>query len=609
MNKIIKNKKIKKKVLNIFNHGNTKISHNDNLNYNKNIYPFFSSKNYNINYYNDFEFQIYQNRKKTISNAFDNLKTIFNNKSISKTKKSPNYKENLENYSNKYKRIKFIKNKRVKNLSLNIKLKRENKLKTIFKRTKNYNNINAISKNNIVNIKQDHFTHSKTLKTEHKTNNKHTLYNLLFKSNLKTEQNNSYKNRTKNLKNILSFNRIHSFRSIDNGRNTKKIPKYDTLITEVYNNNNINSKKSNKNKFLKKNALPININNDFHYHQKNNNMKTIITQSNRSINRKNNIKKFDKKENENDKEIKPKFIRKNDDIINNKEQLSINKDPKFLGEYLDEIFCNLFLEEKKYMEKIGFQISSDILNSYGINPETRTCLIDSLIDLQKIFNFNERTLFITVQLFDRYIALSIIKEINPKLKEENLDIILTSSLLIASKIEESILYKLSDYLGILSEKYTIEDIKVTENKIMNLIDFSAVSPTVLDFYEVLAEKSELNDDQKNRGLFLLNTILLDINLSQISGSVIAYAVIIIIQDNHNCKNLIEVLNSVNNKKKNMGNLDALSLMNNEEKMAELCNLIKAFAEGILKTEYNHINEKFNCQKDDYITKLKAHSSI
>ena len=146
------------------------------------------------------------------------------------------------------------------------------------------------------------------------------------------------------------------------------------------------------------------------------------------------------------------------------------------------------------------------------------------------------------------------------------------------------------------------------------MDFSAVSPTVLDFFEILVEKSQLNDDQKNRGMFLLNTILLDINLSQISGSVIAYAVVKIVQENinkNNKKSLIEILNLVNKSKNknNMDNLDALSLMNNEEKMEELCNLIQVFAEGILKTEYNHISEKFNCQNNDYISKLKAHSSI
>ena len=612
MNKIIKNRKSKKKVLNVFNHPNIRNNHKDILN-NNNIYPIFSSLNqgnhYNNN--NNLEFQIYQNRKKNEINALENLKTIFINHSVNKTRKTPAFRESLNNYSNKYKKIKFIKNKKIKNLS--IKLKGENKLKTIFKRTKNYNNIKTINKDNIVNIKQEHFFRSKTIKTEHKTkNNNHILYNLLFKSQLKTEQNHSNKNRSniksKKNENIISFNRLYNYKSIDVERNSKKLQKFNTLITELPPN-----KKSNKNKFLKKSSAKIIINNNnILNHQNNkNDMKTIITDSRGGIIAKSNILKFSKKNEGNNKVLK----RSNDNLIDIGNSLKKEKDPKFLNEYLDEILCNLYLEEKDYMKKIGFQISSDILNNYGINPETRTCLIDSLIDLQKIFNFNDRTLFITVQLFDRYIALSIINDITPKLKEENLDIILTTSLLIASKIEESILYKLSDYLGILSDKYTIEDIKITENKLMNSFDFAAVSPTVLDFFEVFAEKSELNKYQKTKGLFLLNTILLDINLSQISGSVIAYAVTNIVKENvkgPHCKKLIEILNLTykNRNKDNYGdNLDSLSLMNNDEKMDELCDLIQVFAGGILKTEYNHISIKFNCEKNDYLTKINARSSI
>ena len=219
-----------------------------------------------------------------------------------------------------------------------------------------------------------------------------------------------------------------------------------------------------------------------------------------------------------------------------------------------------------------------------------------------------------MQIFDRYLVLSIVDEKAQKIKEENLDIILTTALLIASKLEESVLYKLSDYLGILSDKYTIDDLKLMENKIMNAFDFSAVSPTVLDFFEVLAAKSKLNEEQNKKGMFLLNIILLDVNLSQISGSVIAYAIVIIVQNEENVnksKNLIKILNSLF-KKKNKNNdeyLDALSLMNNEEKMEELCNLIQVFAEGILKTEYNHIGLKFNCEKNEYLTKKNVHRSI
>ena len=156
---------------------------------------------------------------------------------------------------------------------------------------------------------------------------------------------------------------------------------------------------------------------------------------------------------------------------------------------------------------MGFEMSNDFLLNYGINPETRICLIDSLIDLQKIFNFNERTPFITVQLFDRYITTSIVNNLS-KIEEEDLDIILTTSLLIASKIEESILYKLTDYLGILSDKYTTNNIIEMEDKILKVINFNLVVPTMLEFFEFFDEKCGLNNIQRNKGLFYLNTIIL-----------------------------------------------------------------------------------------------------
>ena len=62
-------------------------------------------------------------------------------------------------------------------------------------------------------------------------------------------------------------------------------------------------------------------------------------------------------------------------------------------------------------------------------------------------------------------------------------------------------------------------------------------------------------------------------------------------------------------KNKLENSESLCLMNNDEKMGELCHLIQIFAEGILKTEYNHVSEKFNCNKNDCITKLNKYSSI
>ena len=76
-------------------------------------------------------------------------------------------------------------------------------------------------------------------------------------------------------------------------------------------------------------------------------MKTIITDSRGGIIAKSNILKFSKKNEGNNKVLK----RSNDNLIDIGNSLKKEKDPKFLNEYLYEILCNLYLEEKDYMKK------------------------------------------------------------------------------------------------------------------------------------------------------------------------------------------------------------------------------------------------------------------
>ena len=487
-----------------------------------------------------------------------------------------------------------------------------------------------------------------------KINQKYFSFNRFIKNNGKETNKNFAK----------ESSRLNTYKSIEIDDKKKRGSKINNLISSVFPFQKSNKKY--KNKFFNNNENVytsnnrVYINNKKSFSKKNKNFNTIINNnilSNRvshfNISTKyNNRKKISynpkktietKKRSKKNKAIKIKITTENNiknikDIqteenlnkliknINNKNENSgienikrinynkcscpdenefKNSDPQYIEEYLDEILCNLFLEEKVFLDEIGFQISSDFLNSYGINPETRTCLIDSLIDLQKIFNFNERTLFITVQLFDRFLATSIIKDLS-KIEEEDLDIILTTSLLIASKIEESILYKLTDYLGILSDKYTTNNIIEMEDKILDVVNFNVVIPTMLDFFEVFAEKCKLNYIQKNKGLFLLNIVLLDINLSQISGSVIAYSIINIITEK-DCSFLLQKINQIddnikkdNNKK---DNLDAFYLLNNKDKIKELSELINVFSKGILKTEYNHVFKKFDCEKFNFVSKI------
>ena len=99
---------------------------------------------------------------------------------------------------------------------------------------------------------------------------------------------------------LLKILKVHDseqfFKSIDIERNTKRIPKFNSLITETHQN-----KKNVKNKFLKKSKGQIYIKekDNIQYHQKNNNMKTIVNNNNNNIRNRismnNNLLKSDKK--------------------------------------------------------------------------------------------------------------------------------------------------------------------------------------------------------------------------------------------------------------------------------------------------------------------------
>jgi hypothetical protein len=444
--------------------------------------------------------------------------------------------------------------------------------------------------------------------------NKNRFFNIIdnkANANNNTKGNMSKKSqpkKNKNFHNIINNNcmdtlnnRIYHF-NISNSKNNKKKINYNSGKTI----DSQKRKKVNNNDAVKIKTAQASTEKNIKIIKNDEKLKALINNNEKEKDVDNNNKNKNINKNKNNSiicdNLQNILLIENNNLISkniNKEEI-LNKDPQYVEEYLEEILCNLFMEEKVYLEKIGFQMSSDILSNYGINPETRTCLIDSIIDLQEIFKFNERTLFITVQLFDRYITTSIVNDL-AKIEEEDLDIIITTCLLIASKIEESILYKLTDYLGILSDKYTTNNIIEMEDKILGVINYNVVIPTMLDFFEVFAEKCKLNKIEIYKGLFLLNIILLDINLSQISGSVIAYSIVHIITG-QDCSFLLKKINKFFKKGYDKDNLDSFFLLNNEKKIDELCELIKIFSDGILKTEYNHVYKKFNTQKFNYVSR-------
>ena len=210
-----------------------------------------------------------------------------------------------------------------------------------------------------------------------------------------------------------------------------------------------------------------------------------------------------------------------------------NNRPVFVQEYNQEILLNLLIDEYIYKKRRTLILNEESLTSYGINPTIRLYLIDSLIGLQDTFKFHDKTLFITVKIFDNYISSIIAsKENKTKIKEKYLDLIFTACFLISSKSEESFIYHLSDYLSIISDKYSKNDLRDMEYSILKFFNFEAFSPNVLDFFEFFSVFYNIDDSLSKKGRIILYIILSDLYLSQLESSFLAFSVICLLCENN-----------------------------------------------------------------------------
>jgi len=203
------------------------------------------------------------------------------------------------------------------------------------------------------------------------------------------------------------------------------------------------------------------------------------------------------------------------------------------------------MDEYCFNKNIKLTLSSKLLNNYGINSSIRSYLIDSLIDLQDTFKFHNKTLFITLKLFDNYLSSILSTKFNNIIiQESELDLVLTACFLIASKSEESYIYHLTDYLSILSSQYTINDLINMEYNILKYFNFEVFFPNVLDFFEFFSVFFNLEKSLNQKGVIILIIILSDLYLSQLPPSFLAFSVVCLLLKSY--FNSYELTNKLDN---------------------------------------------------------------
>ena len=180
----------------------------------------------------------------------------------------------------------------------------------------------------------------------------------------------------------------------------------------------------------------------------------------------------------------------------------------FSGEYINEIYSNLLLDEKNLKPLYGY-----IQNQHDINEQMRAILIDWLIEVHYKFHLKDETLYQTVFIIDSYLSAF------PILRAK-LQLLGIAALLISCKAQEIYYPQLFELIDITDGAYIKDELVEMENHILKILSFNIVSPTAIEFYNIVSRAFNFDQKQYFLGKYFMESSLIDYQMIKYSASVI-----------------------------------------------------------------------------------------
>ncbi|CAG9322803.1 unnamed protein product [Blepharisma stoltei] len=184
-----------------------------------------------------------------------------------------------------------------------------------------------------------------------------------------------------------------------------------------------------------------------------------------------------------------------------------------LGNYALEIYDNLFQSETEAV------VNYNYLDLHiEINSKMRAILIDWIISAHLKFKLLPETLFIAVNLVDRYLEKKAVYK-------QHLQLVGLASLLIASKYEEIYPPETLNLVKIADNAYSKEQILLMESDILRTLDFKITVPSSWRFLERLSKITEMSPMEFAFARYLLELSLIEYHMLRYKLSLISASVV------------------------------------------------------------------------------------
>ena len=420
----------------------------------------------------------------------------------------------------------------------------------------------------------------KNLKKEkEELNNKLKNYKQIVEMRKKKKELNnsiSYKPKSSNGKIIINTKSNEGFKKGINKMQIKNQSQKNILGENNKNNNTIILTITDDVVMVDENTNPNVVidNNNTVYENKNNNKKNeIIDNNKKNINEKNNNKKEEDVLMQIESEVKD--IKLENDL--NKIIIPKNTNPQNVDEYFNDICEELSKNEDKYLADPKY-----MSNQSDINHRMRAILIDWLIDVHLKYRLLPQTMYIAVNLIDRYLSMV-------ETKRAKLQLVGVTAMFIACKYEEIYPPELKDFVYITDGAYVKSDVLKMESKMLSKLNFDVTFPTQWNLFEIYKKKLDLDDKTFKLAWFLMELCLIDYEILKFKMSQIAASAILIAAKNNRIYR--------NNWLKDTIGVD-------EKNLEECCKEIYEFYNYNATHNLQAIRRKFSSQKFGQVAKIK-----
>ncbi|KAE8724738.1 Cyclin-B2-4 [Hibiscus syriacus] len=192
---------------------------------------------------------------------------------------------------------------------------------------------------------------------------------------------------------------------------------------------------------------------------------------------------------------------------------SDSNNPLAVVEYVDEIYA--------YYKKT--EVSSCVSPNYmdrqfDINEKMRAILIDWLIEVHYKFKLMEETLFLTINLIDRFLErCTVIRK--------KLQLVGMTAMLLACKYEEVSVPIVEDFVLISDKAYTKKDVLDMEKLMVNALQFNMSVPTPYVFMRRFLKAAQSDKKLEFLSFFLIELCMVEYEMLKFQPSLLAAAAI------------------------------------------------------------------------------------